>query len=116
MGGELTLQYSIQPVAIVNNNRKEIEDDNWGSIMSTIELTEHFNESSLKGVDEFSHLEIIFILIRLLMKKFSTMQDILETIKIIPRLAFLHKEEKIDPINWGNYCRTNRYKTKNINC
>lgn len=60
MGGELTLQYSIQPVAIVNNNRKEIEDDNWGSIMSTIELTEHFNESSLKGVDEFSHLEIIF--------------------------------------------------------
>lgn len=60
MGGELTMQYSIQPVAIVNNNRKEIEDDNWGSIMSTIELTENFNELSLKGVDEFSHLEIIF--------------------------------------------------------
>ena len=54
------MQYSIQPVAIVNNNRKEIEDDNWGSIMSTIELTENFNELSLKGVDEFSHLEIIF--------------------------------------------------------
>ncbi|MGE7840005.1 tRNA (N6-threonylcarbamoyladenosine(37)-N6)-methyltransferase TrmO [Lysinibacillus sp. NPDC093712] len=54
------MQYSIQPVAIVNNHRKEIEDDNWGSIMSTIELTENFNESSLKGVDEFSHLEIIF--------------------------------------------------------
>jgi tRNA-Thr(GGU) m(6)t(6)A37 methyltransferase TsaA len=54
------MQYSIQPVAIVNNNRKEIEDDNWGSIMSTIELTENFNESSLKGIDDFSHLEIIF--------------------------------------------------------
>ncbi|MFJ7406184.1 MULTISPECIES: tRNA (N6-threonylcarbamoyladenosine(37)-N6)-methyltransferase TrmO [unclassified Lysinibacillus] len=54
------MQYSIQPVAIVNNNRKEIEDDNWGSIMSTIELTENINESSLKGIDEFSHLEIIF--------------------------------------------------------
>lgn len=54
------MQYSIQPVAIVNNNRKEIEDDNWGSIMLTIELTENFNELSLKGVDEFSHLEIIF--------------------------------------------------------
>ncbi|MET4560163.1 tRNA-Thr(GGU) m(6)t(6)A37 methyltransferase TsaA [Lysinibacillus parviboronicapiens] len=54
------MQYSIQPVAIVNNNRKEIEDDNWGTIISTIELTENINESSLKGIDEFSHLEIIF--------------------------------------------------------
>ncbi len=56
------MQYSIQPVAIVNNNRKEIEDDNWGTIISTIELTENINELSLKGIDEFSHLEIIFYL------------------------------------------------------
>lgn len=88
------MQYSIQPVAIVNNNRKEIEDDNWGSSMSTIELAENINESSLKGIDEFSHLEIIFILIGLLMKKFSTKQGILETIKIIPRLAFCIKRKK----------------------
>ena len=54
------MQFSIKPVAFVNNTRKEILDDNWGSIISTIELVETINESSLKGINEFSHLEIIF--------------------------------------------------------
>jgi len=54
------MQYSIKPIAFVKNSRKEIEDDHWGSIISTIELAEVINESSLKGIDEFSHLEIIF--------------------------------------------------------
>ena len=54
------MQFSIKPVAFVNNTRKEILDDNWGSIISTIELVETINESSLKGIEEFSHLEIIF--------------------------------------------------------
>ena len=54
------MQFSIKPVAFVNNSRTEILDDNWGSIISTIELVETINESSLKGINEFSHLEIIF--------------------------------------------------------
>ena len=54
------MHYTIKPVAFVNNTRKEILDDNWGSIISTIELVETINESSLKGIHEFSHLEIIF--------------------------------------------------------
>ena len=54
------MHYSIKPIAVVNNNRKAIQDDNWGSIISTIELAENIHESSLKGIHEFSHLEIIF--------------------------------------------------------
>ncbi|MBK3496413.1 tRNA (N6-threonylcarbamoyladenosine(37)-N6)-methyltransferase TrmO [Viridibacillus sp. YIM B01967] len=54
------MNYSIRPIAIVNNDRKEIKDDHWGSIVSTIELSEDINEASLKGINEFSHLEIIF--------------------------------------------------------
>ena len=54
------MQISIQPIAKVNNNRKAIEDDNWGSVISTIELAENMSESSLEGINEFSHLEIIF--------------------------------------------------------
>ena len=54
------MQYSIKPIAFVKNNRKEIEDDHWGSIISRIELAENVHELSLKGIDEFSHLEIIF--------------------------------------------------------
>ncbi|WP_050616539.1 tRNA (N6-threonylcarbamoyladenosine(37)-N6)-methyltransferase TrmO [Bacillus testis] len=54
------MQYAIKPIAVVNNSRKEIEDDDWGSVISTIELAENMTESSLKGIEEFSHLEIIF--------------------------------------------------------
>ncbi len=54
------MTYFIEPVAFVKNNRKEILDDHWGSIISTIELAENIDESSLKGIEEFSHLEIIF--------------------------------------------------------
>ncbi|MEL3961253.1 SAM-dependent methyltransferase [Lysinibacillus endophyticus] len=54
------MTYIIGPVAFVKNNRKEILDDNWGSIISTIELAENIDKSSLKGIEEFSHLEIIF--------------------------------------------------------
>ena len=33
------MQYSIKPIAFVNNTRKD--DDSWGSIVSTIELAEY---------------------------------------------------------------------------
>lgn len=55
------MQYSIKPIAFVNNTRKDILDDNWGSVISTIELEENINEASLKGINEFSHLEIVFL-------------------------------------------------------
>lgn len=54
------MQYNIKPIAAVSNSRKIIEDDNWGEVISTIELTKDMHESSLKGIDDFSHLEIIF--------------------------------------------------------
>ena len=54
------MPYTIQPIAFVKNTRKAIEDDHWGSILSTIELCDELNEASLKGIDEFSHIEIIF--------------------------------------------------------
>lgn len=55
------MPYSIKPIAFVNNTRKDILDDNWGSVISTIELEENINEASLKGINEFSHLEIVFL-------------------------------------------------------
>lgn len=54
------MEYTIKPVAFVSNTRKDILDDNWGSILSTIKLVESISEDSLKGIHEFSHLEIIF--------------------------------------------------------
>jgi tRNA (adenine37-N6)-methyltransferase len=50
----------IEPIAFVKNSRKEPIDDNWGAIVSEIELIESLPEDSLEGVDAFSHLEIIY--------------------------------------------------------
>ncbi|VEF47626.1 transcriptional regulator [Bacillus freudenreichii] len=54
------MEIIIKPVAYVRNSRKNIEDDNWGSIISEIELIDELDESSFQGVGDFSHLEIIF--------------------------------------------------------
>lgn len=48
------------PVGIVRNQRKNMEDDNWGVIESVIELSERLPADALEGIEAFSHLEIIF--------------------------------------------------------
>ncbi|WP_397538490.1 SAM-dependent methyltransferase [Rummeliibacillus pycnus] len=54
------MQFIISPIAFVSNSRIDIEDDQWGSIISIIELEENINIAAIKGINEFSHLEIIF--------------------------------------------------------
>lgn len=76
------MQYTIQSIATVRNNRQMLKDDHWGEIISTIELADHIQEASLKGIEDFSHLEIM---IRLQTIKFNMRLDILEIIKIILR-------------------------------
>lgn len=51
---------SLNPIGEIVNKRKIIEDDNWGEIISIIKLNDSFDESALKGINEFSHLEIIY--------------------------------------------------------
>lgn len=54
------MEIILKPIAYVKNLRKEIADDNWGEIISEITLAEHLTEEAIHGIDEFSHLEIIF--------------------------------------------------------
>lgn len=54
------MTFTICPIAIVRNQREEIEDDHWGAVLSTIELAEEIEETALTGIDTFSHLEVIF--------------------------------------------------------
>lgn len=54
------MKIEMEPIAFVSNERKAIEDDNWGSLISTIELAEHIPTGALDGIETFSHLEVIF--------------------------------------------------------
>ena len=78
--------YTIEPIAFVKNERNKIEDDYWGNVISEIILSDKLSEDSLKGIEEFSHLEIIFL--------------IPVAIKNCQRQGFLPKEKKPVPICW----------------
>ncbi|HMQ70096.1 MAG TPA: SAM-dependent methyltransferase [Ignavibacteria bacterium] len=52
--------FTIEPIAIVSNSRSTADDDFWGNIVSEIIINKKISEKSLIGIDEFSHLEIIF--------------------------------------------------------
>lgn len=54
------MTFTIKPIAYVKNSRQEVKDDNWGSVVSEIELTEDINELALSGISDFTHLDIIF--------------------------------------------------------
>lgn len=54
------MKIELKPIGFVKNKRKEAEDDNWGEVLSEIILTDDFDASSLQGLEQFSHAEIIF--------------------------------------------------------
>jgi len=51
----------LEPVGIVHSPRKDLSDENWGQVISTIELDpKKVTEESLMGLTAFSHIEVIF--------------------------------------------------------
>jgi tRNA (adenine37-N6)-methyltransferase len=56
------LTISIQPIGCVRSLRREPIDDEWGGVVSRIALdTERFTGDSLRGLEEFSHIEIVYV-------------------------------------------------------
>ena len=52
--------YTIEPIAYVKNSRSAPDDDYWGDLISEIIISDKIAEQIIKGIEEFSHLEIIF--------------------------------------------------------
>ena len=51
----------ITPIGYVSQARKETIDDYWGDAKATIMLdANRFSPSAIRGLDTFSHIEIIF--------------------------------------------------------
>lgn len=54
-------EITLRPIGIVLSERLATQDDNWGSVVSRIELDPlQFGEEALQGLSEFSHLEVIY--------------------------------------------------------
>jgi tRNA-Thr(GGU) m(6)t(6)A37 methyltransferase TsaA len=53
--------YSVRPIGLVSSSRLRPVDDDWADVAATITLLPPFDQSSLAGLDEFSHVEVIFL-------------------------------------------------------
>ncbi len=51
----------VRPVGFVRSTRQEARDDDWDAERASIQLTAEFGEAALRGLDEFSHVEVLFV-------------------------------------------------------
>lgn len=55
------MPFEMQPIAYVRSPRTNPSDDDWGSVASVIELAAEYPPESLAGLEEFSHVEVLFV-------------------------------------------------------
>lgn len=51
----------VSPIGFVRGGREEVKDDNWGDVVSTLEIdSTQFDADCLSGLDGFSHLVVVY--------------------------------------------------------
>lgn len=56
-----TATFELEAVGHVQAARSTPVDDQWGGSTATIVLAEHMQASTLDGIEEFSHVEIVYV-------------------------------------------------------
>jgi tRNA-Thr(GGU) m(6)t(6)A37 methyltransferase TsaA len=56
----ICMDITLNPIATITNKRDTPTDDFWGDTISEITLLPHIPEEAFKGIEDFSHLEIIY--------------------------------------------------------
>jgi len=51
----------VEPVAVVVGGRSEPVDDDWDAVAAIVRLDERFGADALAGLEEFSHLEVVYV-------------------------------------------------------
>jgi tRNA-Thr(GGU) m(6)t(6)A37 methyltransferase TsaA len=55
------MPFAVEPIGIVRAARTQATDDFWGGAESRIELVDGFTADALRGVSDFSHVEVVFL-------------------------------------------------------
>ena len=55
------MNLSVRAIAYIRNERAEALDDNWADVVSVIELASDVPAESLRGLSEFSHIEVCLL-------------------------------------------------------
>lgn len=51
---------TLTPIGFVTSSRDDTSDDGWGAIEATIHLAPSFTAEALEGIEEFSHVEVVY--------------------------------------------------------
>jgi len=63
----------LHPIGIVRSPRRDVEDDDWGAVVSTIELdAAQFGAEVVAGLADFSHVEVVYHFHRVPPEKIET--------------------------------------------
>jgi tRNA-Thr(GGU) m(6)t(6)A37 methyltransferase TsaA len=57
--------FAVRPIAFVRSPRTDVSDDFWGAVESEIELCSDIPPESLVGLEDYSHVDILFVLDRM---------------------------------------------------
>lgn len=53
--------FGVRPIGVVHSSRLRPIDDDWGDVAATITLLPPFDGRSLVGLEEFSHVEVLYL-------------------------------------------------------
>jgi len=56
--------YEFRPIGVVRSTRSALVDDGWDAERASIELVAPYDERALRGLEEFSHVEVLYVLDR----------------------------------------------------
>jgi tRNA (adenine37-N6)-methyltransferase len=95
----------IRPIGVVRSPRAGLADDNWGAVVSTIELdATRLTAESILGLDQFSHLEVIYFLNRVREDEVETGARHPRNRADWPRVGILAQRAKRRPNRIGVSC------------
>ncbi|HNN13976.1 MAG TPA: SAM-dependent methyltransferase [Anaerolineales bacterium] len=92
---------NLSPIAQVHNTRPEVEDDDWGEIVSILHLDPSLPEEALIGLEEFSHAEIIYFFHHVNESKIETSARHPRNNKDWPKVGILSQRGKNRPNRLG---------------
>ena len=55
------MHFEMHPIAFVRSPRADPSDDDWGAVAAVIELVTEYSPDGLLGLDDFSHVEVLFV-------------------------------------------------------
>ena len=92
---------TLTPIATVLNRRKEIEDDNWGDVVSIIELALSLPDEALDEIESFSHAEIVYYFHKVDEAKIESGSRHPRNNKSLPKVGILSQRGKNRPNRLG---------------